>query len=110
MGHLLRAIASFPGMPDAHYHRARELILLGQEGEALKALDDALQADRGFVPARVLRAMLQAKPVNRGEARSADAPPPASSIEEVWRTAFLSVSEHRWKEAAEAYSKLLKLE
>jgi serine/threonine protein kinase/Tfp pilus assembly protein PilF len=112
MQELEKAIAAFPARADARYQQARGLLLLRQEDEALTALEGAVLADPGFAPARVLRAILREKRGDSGKAGSSWPEPVAgdSTLDDAWRSAYVAASERRWKDAAVAYSRLLKLE
>jgi tetratricopeptide (TPR) repeat protein len=107
-----KAIAAFPGRPDARYQRARALLLLGDEAQALKSLDEALLSDVGFVPAKVLRAVLQDKRSDHRMAGGAQAGGSlaSSDLEAAWRAAYVGTLERRWNEVAEAYSRILQLQ
>jgi serine/threonine protein kinase len=56
---LERVAALFPRRPDGFYHRARGLWLLGRGPNALEEVDRALASDPGFVPALVLKSVIQ---------------------------------------------------
>ncbi len=50
---LNEATARVPDRPEAYFLKARTLLVLERPDEARTALDEALQADGGFVPARL---------------------------------------------------------
>jgi serine/threonine protein kinase/TolA-binding protein len=107
------AAAASPARPDAHFHRAKGLLLIGHAPEALGALEDAIACDPGFVPAVVLRADLLRQEgkweLARGEVERA-----GKSAEGSWAKAWLAahqaMAEENWEKAVEAYTRLIEIE
>jgi len=103
---LSEIIAGLPKEPDAYYHRARARFLLGRIDEAHADLDEALSADEGFAPARILEASILRV---RGRRTAADrALDPAIQSGSRWARALASaheaVMELRWSDAATEYT------
>ena len=109
---LAEAQKDLPGRPDAYYHRAKGLLLMGRDGEALDELGRAMERDSGFVPALILRAAILEKAGDLQGARSEmDRAGRAaqSGWPEAWLAAHRAAEKGNWKEAVAAYGKLLKL-
>ncbi|MBI4606887.1 MAG: PKD domain-containing protein, partial [Planctomycetes bacterium] len=98
-----RAAASLPERFEAHYHRARALLLLGRGAEAVRELEEALARRPGFAPALVLKAEAlgggDQQPALAGGARG-----------EAWSRARHAMKRWRFEEAAAAYGELIALE
>ncbi|MBI4587190.1 MAG: protein kinase [Planctomycetes bacterium] len=111
---LQKAAALFPERPDAFYHRARALMLLGRDGEARKELLAALEFQPGFVPARVLGAAILEREGQREEARreteKAAATKSSGGWAESWLAANQAAGKGKWSKAAEAYKRLMAFE
>jgi serine/threonine protein kinase/predicted Zn-dependent protease len=104
------AVTVAPARPDAHFHRAKVLLLLDRAPEAREALDRALACEPGFVPARVLRAALLRQEGDAEAARLELAAAEASAGSEwakAWLTAHQAATEGDWRKAAEAYTALI---
>jgi hypothetical protein len=96
-----RCVALFPARPDACYHLARGLLLLGRQGEAAAMLAKALEREAEFVPARVLLAEVRGED-QRPEPPPVSAPPGVKPWLEVWRAR----QDLRWRDAIAAYGQL----
>ena len=98
------AARDLPERPDAYYHRAEALHLLGREDEALADADRALAAAPDFVPARMLRAtLLESAGRERERAAEIDrALADAAGVEwaRAWLRAVRALRERRWADAA----------
>jgi len=109
LNELQRAIQEYPEKPDAHYHRARALLLKGRGDLALEELDRAIRCDGDFIPAIALRDAILEKPgdwegiLQRIQLGSAH-------WREAWRVAHVATLKKRWKAAAGAYTVLLRKE
>ena len=103
---LERAVELDPNRPEAPYYRARALLLLGREEEAVVARRRALRCDRTFVAAD---ALLQGLEGDEADALSADALAEAS-----WRLAWKIAESARkngdWSTAESAYGRLIDLD
>jgi tetratricopeptide (TPR) repeat protein len=99
---LEKAIATMPASAEAHYHRARALVLLGDTAAALASIDRALGHRPEFVPAAALREEL----APRGEGTAALRGEGWSSQ---WLAARDALRSGRWDEAAGAYGALAAL-
>jgi serine/threonine protein kinase/tetratricopeptide (TPR) repeat protein len=96
--------------PDAHFHRAKALLLLDRVPEAREALDRALGCEPGFVPARILRAALLRQGGDAEAARrelSVAEASAGSAWAKAWLAAHQAVAEGNWRKAAEAYTALI---
>ncbi|MBI4582713.1 MAG: tetratricopeptide repeat protein [Planctomycetes bacterium] len=107
------AEAIFPRRADAYYHRARGLLLLEKEAEAGEELERALACNPRLVPALLLRSELKERHgdlegarLDQDWARAAG----EAGWGEAWPSARREIEAGRWKEAAEAYGKLIKIE
>jgi serine/threonine protein kinase/Tfp pilus assembly protein PilF len=104
------AIGIRPNAPAAYYHKGRLLHLTGRDEEALRELDEALQVDPRFVPARAMRALIRER---RGEGRASaeDLAQGVSHSNAAWVSDWLesqrAARQGRWHEAALAYGRLL---
>jgi tetratricopeptide (TPR) repeat protein len=110
---LADAAAEVPERPEAYYHRARGLDLLGRDEEALAEAGRALERDAGFVPALVLRAALLEKQGKQAEAlaeRERAKKLGQGGWAEIWLSAHEARGAERWEETAEAFQKLIDLE
>ncbi|MBI4600811.1 MAG: tetratricopeptide repeat protein, partial [Planctomycetes bacterium] len=113
LAELEAAARSIPGRPDAHFQRARGLLLLGREDEAKAALEQAIRAAPDFVPARVLHASLLEKGGDRDAARremEAVERSGRAGWAQAWLSARQALEEGKWSEAAAAYGKLIDME
>jgi serine/threonine protein kinase/tetratricopeptide (TPR) repeat protein len=110
---LVAAAGLIPARPDAHFQRARALIILGREAQAKGALERARSADPAFAPARVLLSSLLEKAGDRDGA--------LREMQEIegrgqagwaraWLSAHRAAEDRRWAEADVAYGKLLEME
>ena len=107
------AARSLPGRPDAHFQRARALILLGRNEEAKEALERSIRADPGFAPASVLHSTILEKEGDRDGARremEVIVRAGKTAWAEAWLSAHRATDEGRWAEAAASYGKLLEME
>jgi serine/threonine protein kinase/Flp pilus assembly protein TadD len=110
---LEEATAMLPERPDAHFHRARGLLILGRSDEALDALARVLDVDPGFVPASILRAAILERRGEPGRARAEIERASSSAAKgwaEVWVSAHLAMAERRWSDAAKAYGIIIDAE
>ncbi|MBN1421647.1 MAG: tetratricopeptide repeat protein, partial [Planctomycetes bacterium] len=102
-----------PELPDASYHLARALVLLGDEADALRELERAIERDPGFVPARILKKVILERQGDAAEAR-AELLEAEGSIHSEWARALLdahvAVNEARWEDAAVAYTTIIEME
>jgi serine/threonine protein kinase/predicted Zn-dependent protease len=106
------AVRLSPSRLDAHYQRARALVILGQGTEALAALDRVLALDPRFLPALVLEAGVLdhlGKHAAAGELRDRARRSPASGWGRPWLAAHTAFREGRWREAAAAFGELLEI-
>ncbi|MBI4584486.1 MAG: tetratricopeptide repeat protein [Planctomycetes bacterium] len=109
--------ALFPQRPEAYYHRARALKIVGKEDEAKKALERALRCDPEFMPALILLETILEKGAGNHSsnlARDTKKAIPGRGKQAAWAEAWLkahqAMVERRWTDAAEAYGKLMDLE
>lgn len=109
---LSEAVDIFPGRLDAYYHRARGHLLRGENDEASRDIARALDCDRGFVPAWILRAVILGRSGEPREA-SAEIKRARENGADAWTTAWLdayeAVADKRWKDAADSYGRLIRL-
>lgn len=99
-----------PWEPDAFYHRARALLLLEREEEALRDLDRAIAADSEFVPAFVLRGTIFQKKGEQDRARQ-ELEKAERSAGSAWATnliaAYRAVDALDWEAAARYFTAVL---
>jgi serine/threonine protein kinase len=110
VGSLERSCAEVPDRPEAYYHLARGLLLLGEEERALSELSQAV--DRGFVPAMTLMAAIEERRGNvdkSGALLERAKQSGQSEWAEKWLMAHLARAERRWEDAAAAYQQLVEL-
>ena len=102
---LEEAIELFPGRPEATYHLATALHLLGQNAAAEKALE---RLDPEFLPAAVLKMELVPEAKERAAAVtvlvSGEKRP---TWEKLWYSAHQALKDESWKGAADAYGRLI---
>jgi serine/threonine protein kinase/tetratricopeptide (TPR) repeat protein len=106
LSELERAIESMPERVDARYYRARALILLGHDRQALEELDRAVRYDRDFLPVRVLREEL----ADRLDGVEPGASREAGGWQGWWLEAYTAAKERRWQDAAAAYGNLIAMD
>jgi serine/threonine protein kinase/tetratricopeptide (TPR) repeat protein len=107
------AIRILPRKPDAYYRKAKALVLLGREEEALEALDLASRADSEFVPGAALWAVLLERRGDQvGALRQMDRARRFgdSAWAAAWHSAYRAEVEKRWEEAAKSYGELIRIE
>jgi hypothetical protein len=107
---LAEAESLLPQRPDAHFHRARGLFVLGRTEEALEETAHALEANAGFVPARILLAAVLERQGNHAGAKAEMKRASRSAAKgwaELWLAAHLAMAERRWQDAAAAYEKII---
>jgi serine/threonine protein kinase/Flp pilus assembly protein TadD len=110
---LKEAERMFPAKPDAYYHSAWALMMLGRDQEALEELMEAPESVASFVPAMVLRAILLERRGESDRARAAmeGATQRASGgWEKAWLLAERGTLQEDWKEAAQAYHQLMEID
>lgn len=106
---LQRAAALSPDRPEAPYHRARGLQLLGLFDKAREEVEEALRKSPDFVPAATLRASILGQDLP--DEPIADSP--TSSRWAPWMSKWVAAQrfkeERRWRDAERAYSALIAL-
>ncbi|MBN1441331.1 MAG: protein kinase, partial [Planctomycetes bacterium] len=107
---LERLALDVPERPDAWYHKARGLLLLGRDEEALVALDRAIAADPEFVPAFILKAAIFEKQreedLAHGELERAE----RAAVSEWARdliAAYRAVEALDWEAAAQSFGRVV---
>jgi serine/threonine protein kinase/Tfp pilus assembly protein PilF len=110
---LEEAVRLLPRLPDARYHLARGLWLLGRPDDALRAASEGLRHAPDFAPLRALRAALHSQALDAEAARGGlDAPRrrPGAAWTRHWFEAQEAAARGDWPAAALAYGELLALE
>ncbi|MBI4602978.1 MAG: protein kinase [Planctomycetes bacterium] len=111
LAELEAAAAAVPVRPDAHYHRARGLFLLGRLEEARQEVDHVLELDPDFSPALLLMASIESE---EGGDETTPAAGPVPDLGEggwsgEWLLAYRAVDALDWSAAAAAYGRLAEL-
>ncbi len=105
---------SFPGKPEAPYHLARGLRLLGKSSESRAALELAVECDPDFIPARHLQANFLENDGQREEASRIrnflGEKGRSTPWADAWLRALRARQERDWKELASAQGELIRLE
>jgi tetratricopeptide (TPR) repeat protein len=109
---LTLAVEALPRRFEAHYYLGRALLLVGRSEEALRELRLASSCRPDFLPARSLCREIEKGPADRSGPRADEAPEAidAGGWTAWWARAHDAANNERWKEAAECYGGLLKLE
>ena len=105
---LEEAARLMPRRLDAFFHRARGLQSLGRQEEAGRELDAALAIDPAFIPARMLKSVIDGAAGPGGEEHAALGPG-APEWAGGWVAAQEALSAKRWDDAALAYEKLIEM-
>ncbi len=107
---LAHAADLVPKRPEAHYYRARALLILNRVEEAREELEKALIARPNFTPARFLRDELLAtgksEPGREGTREETSGEEP-ESWRSNWLEAHRALRQSSWEEAARAFDGLI---
>jgi len=103
-------IESDPRRPEARYHRARGLLLLGRQGEAAIELHETLERRPDFAPAALLLETLGGDNGGVSLNRVLDGEPGLPRWAVLWVRAHRAMEEERWQDAIDAQDALVRYE